>query len=118
MKTQPGAVPISHPHVIFGGSYYKTTALLDCMDRVLPQVDWHEVYAKDRRIPVNWDTVPPVLFALGGYVSIPWDAICEKERRYVQRTGKNCSEAVMRHKGNPASENYDRRTLMNNLFRT
>ena len=99
---------MSHPHVVFGGSYYKTTALLDCVERVLPRIDWHEMFRRDRRIPINWDTVPPILFALGGYTIVPWDAVCEKERRYIQRTGRNCSEAVMRHKGNPASESYNK----------
>jgi hypothetical protein len=80
--------------------------LIDCVNRVLPTVDWHAVFALDSRIPVNWDTVPPVLFALGGYQIVSWQAVCEKERRYTQHTAKNCSDAAWRHKGNPAHAAY------------
>jgi hypothetical protein len=108
VKQQPGAMEISHPHVVYGGSYYRSTALLDCVDRVLPTVNWKEIHARDNRIPINWDTVPPVLFALGGYKTIDWNAACEKEHRFLQRTGRNCSEAALKHKNNPAALMYDR----------
>jgi hypothetical protein len=99
---------MDHPRVIYAASYYRRDALIDCVDRVLPTVNWTFLHSFDKRMGMNWDTVPPVLFALGGYKIIPWSASCEIERRYKQYTNRTCDDAPLRHKGEvPTAMLYD-----------
>lgn len=91
INNQPGSLNMSLPTVIFAASYYRTAALVDCVDRVLPTVDWRAIHALDNRIPMTWDTVPPVLFALGGYSIEPWEASCEFEVVYKEKYGTYAS---------------------------
>ena len=104
IANKPGAIRMHNPRVIFEPSYYKVFALIDCVDRVLHTIDWSTLHTLDRRIGVRWDTVPPVLFALGGYVIRDWRAACEHEHPYGSFAIKrHCYEAPLMHQhNNPA----------------
>ena len=56
-KGPAGTFKMGNERVLFDGSYYKTAALQDAVQRILPHVDWPSIHKKDNRIGVRWDTV-------------------------------------------------------------
>ena len=61
-------------------------------------IDWFAIHKLDQRIPMNGDTIPPILFAIGGYHIVPWNAACEVERRYLEYANRSCAYAPLIHK--------------------
>lgn len=94
--------------VIYAASYYRSAALIDAMDNHWDKVNWTRINELDRRVPLAWDTVPPILFALAGYKAAYWNAACEKSIPYDRKFRPlRCKNSPLQHKfKNPASLAY------------
>jgi len=77
IRVQTGQ-PMEVKTVIYGASYYRTDALIDAMDNHWDKIDWMKVNELDGRVPMCWDTIPPILFALSGY------KVCQATYGYVR----------------------------------
>ncbi len=84
--------------VIYGGSYYKASSLIDAVSK-FHHVNWQHLSELDGRVPMAWDTAPPFLFGLTGHTDQQyWAAICERPNAFERRFSLNCSNATMLHK--------------------
>jgi hypothetical protein len=93
---------------IAGGSYFRTSALLDCVHHHMRSLDWHILHSLDSKVTSAWDTVPAVLFHLSGYKTVYWSSVCSRPLLYLRHYQKKCSSATILHKteGNPAKAMY------------
>jgi len=100
--------PMEVKSVIYGASYYRTDALIDAMDNHWDKIDWMQINELDGRIPMCWDTIPPILFVLSGYKAHYWNGACEKDRPYNREFAPlKCTDVPLTHKRhNPAHITY------------
>ena len=93
---------------IAGGSYYRSTALVDCVRNHMRKLDWFTMHSLDNKIASAWDTVPAVLFHLSGYKTAYWPSVCSRPVLYKRYYKKTCRSATIMHKneGNPAKAMY------------
>lgn len=93
---------------IAGGSYYRSSALIDCVDNKIRHLDWYTMHKLDKRLAAAWDTVPGVLFLLGGYRTAYWEAVCDRPFIYKNVYHKECVNATIVHAklDNPARKFY------------
>ena len=108
MKEKSGNPDLGILLYIAGGSYFRSTALIDCVRNHMRQLDWFTLHSLDNKVASAWDTVPAVLFHLSGYKTAYWPSLCSRPVLYKRYYKKSCISATIMHKndGNPAKAMY------------
>lgn len=108
LSNQSGKRELGVVSYIAGGSYFRSAALNDCVKNILRNIDWPLIHSLDKRVAAAWDTVPALLFLLGGYRTAFWPEICDRMILYSRAYKKPCWTAAIYHSkvNNPARKKY------------